>query len=186
MNFLAIVSPLGGVSISGNETQSYDSGDSVTLTCTAQGGSGNIVQWLRNGDMLPDETALTINLLSINASQGGVYTCNVSNIAGSGSASVTVNIRPRFTSVFVDLQQANGDSVTLTCEADSFPAPAYVWRRADGEQIRDGILTSSSLLVFDAVMFGDEGGYICNASSEGVTVQSEALTLTSEFVTTGQ
>ena len=145
----------------------------------AQGGPGNFIQWQSAGVDLQGENSqsLTLRLPNITVSDG--YTCVVTNSAGSSSASVDVNIRPRFTSVSEDLQQRSGDPVTLTCEAESFPEATYVWRRVDGE-VED--LSTSSNLGFASIRFGDEGGYICIATSAGVEIQSDVVTLTSELI----
>ena len=147
----------------------------------AQGGPGNFIQWQSAGIDLQGENSQSLTLPNITASDGGTYTCVVTNSAGNSSASVDVNIRPRFTSVSEDLQQRSGDSVTLTCEAESFPEATYVWRRVNGEGEGEDLSTSSNL-DFPSVMFGDEGGYICIATSAGVEIQSDVVTLTSELI----
>lgn len=134
-----------------------------------------------NGMVLSEENSLSLNLPNISVSSGGMYTCNISNAAGSDSGSVTVNVRPRFTSLFEDLLRVSGDPATLVCEAESFPKATYSWRRQDRVPIRGGIPLNSSMLVFDSVAFGDEGDYVCTATSAGETIQSEAVTLTSEL-----
>jgi hypothetical protein len=179
---LSIVSPLGSVVISGNETQFFNSGDDVTLNCTAQGGPNNLFRWQKAGVDLEEENLPTLTISNITVFQAGIYTCTVNNTAGSDSASVTVNIRPQFTSVFEDFLQDNGDSVTLTCEAESFPDPMYTWRRVDGD---GGILSNFSNLSFDAVAFEDGGDYFCTVTSAGIEIQSESVTLTSELCLEG-
>ena len=129
--------------------------------------------------MLPNESSYILEIFNISASQGGEYTCVVSNSAGNGSASVSVHIRPEFTSQPQDLQAVVGFNETLRCEAEAFPSPQYQWVRVDGQDIRVGIDTNSSTLTLVPVMFGDEGAYFCNVTSGEETIQS-LITLSSK------
>ena len=169
--------------ITSDAVQSYNRQDNVTLNCTASGGPGNTVQWRRNGITLPNETSYILEIFNISASQGGEYTCMVNNSAGIGSASVSINIRPEFTSQPQDLQAVVGSTEALRCEAEAFPSPQYQWVRIDGQNIRAGI-TTDSMLMFVPLMFGDEGLYFCNATSRGETIQSDIITLSSKNIAT--
>ena len=63
----------------------------VTLTCEASGGPGNAFMWTK---FLEDEVVANssvINISVITAFDGGVYSCNVSNVAGYEEANVTIN-----------------------------------------------------------------------------------------------
>ena len=68
---------------------SFD-GDAVQFTCTAQGGPGNEFVWryMRTGQTV--STTKQLNLIS-DESIGGQYQCQVFNLAGNDTASVTLN-----------------------------------------------------------------------------------------------
>ena len=49
---------------------------------------------------------------------------------------------------------------------------------AGNEEIREGLdFVSSGELVFVPLVFGDEGSYFCNVSSQGQSLQSQSVTL---------
>ena len=130
------------------------------------------IQWFRNGVELTNQTTLVLEIMNVMASEGGDYNCTVDGVA---SDVVTVYILPQFTS---QPSQISSDSTTtLTCTASGFPDPVYMWGRVDEMDIRSDIMTNLSTLVFDPLMFGDEGDYFCNATSGGVTIQSQAVTV---------
>ena len=61
-----------------------DETDSVNFTCETQGGPGNTYQWLRNTEVLSGETNKVLSLENVTISDEGRYTCNVTNLGGSG------------------------------------------------------------------------------------------------------
>ena len=83
------VSPEGSISATPVVVNSAD-GDAVQFICSAQGGPDNQFTWryLRTG-----ETVASIQQLSLtsDASMGGQYQCEVVNMAGSDTTTVTLN-----------------------------------------------------------------------------------------------
>ena len=158
--------------------QTYEEGDNASLLCGSTGGPNNAYQWQVNGSDIENETSQTLQLSNVNASTGGMYTCVVSNAAGSDSASTFLYVSPYFVIQPIHRQAESGSTVSLSCEAEAFPAPEYQWWHVNGEPIRCEIISDSQVLVFDPVEFGDEGDYYCNASSIGMTTQSTVVTLT--------
>ena len=116
------------------------------------------------------------------AVNGSIYTCVVSNAAGSDSSSTFVYISPHFVTQPMSMSVDNGTSIGLLCEVEAFPNPSIQWWRVDGEPIRDGIVTDTQILFIDPVLFGDEGEYYCNASSLDTIIRSESATITSMFL----
>ena len=162
-------------------------GDNVTLTCSARGGPDNVFQWQKNGADLPGEDQTTLQLTDIDATDGGEYTCVVSNAAGNDSTSVTLYIRPY---IVVNPQPllltVEGSSVIFTCEALSFPAPSYQWDK-DGDP---GFSDFAQNLTFNPVNYGNEGYYTCVAvisviNGANFTVESEQAVLISKSITHG-
>ena len=153
--------------------------DNVTFTCSALGGPDNIFQWQKDGQELFGESQSTLTLTDVNAADGGVYTCVVTNAAGNDSSDITLNILPYFIVQPNDILTNNGDSQTPTCGAEGFPNPVYQWFRNDNQMVRSNLTgDNSSMLLFDPVLFGDESDYYCTATSNGISVNSTTATLT--------
>ena len=66
-------------------------GDTQTFTCSAMGGPGNTFSWTRlsNGVTVGNMSSLTVSVEG--ADDGGMYRCEVTNLAGSASDTVTLN-----------------------------------------------------------------------------------------------
>ena len=159
-------------------------GDNVTLTCSARGGPQNVFQWQTNGTDLPGENQTTLQLTDIDATDGGEYTCVVSNGAGNDSISTTLYIRPYFTTQPMSISTKAGQNETLTCEAEGFPEPTIQWFRDNGADFGlnvTGMVTSN--LMFTPVQFGDEGDYYCTAASNGESSNTTTVTLTGIHIT---
>ena len=155
----------------------YSRGDDVTLICTAMGGPDNVFQWMDSSNAVV-ESSSTLTLANVTATDGGEYTCMVSNAGGVSSASTSVFISPYFIVEPQDVGGASGTMVTLTCMAEAFPAPTYQWSRVGMATISSTATgESSETLVFNSLAVGDEGDYICNATSNGISVQSQPATL---------
>ena len=169
------VSPEAAITTPINQT--YSLGDTAMLVCTSMGGPDNTYQWLVNGSDISGETSGTLMFTTMTAADGGVYTCLVSNTAGSDTASTYVFIAPYFTTPPIDIMQPMGSSGSLSCVAEAFPDPEYQWERVDGEPIRADIVTRQSTLLLSSIMFGDEGEYSCYVTSREMTIQSQRATI---------
>ena len=161
----------------------YDEGDNVTFSCSAEGGPQNTLQWLKDGKdfgsiICGSENNLT--LTSITIDDGAVYTCEASNAAGTGSASVSLNISPVIVLHPVNIGVFNGTNASFMCEATAFPEPTYVWITVGGELPESALGVNSSTLMLNPAVFGDQGEYYCSATSNGITVSSNTTTLTSQ------
>ena len=156
-SFFIAVSPEGGVAVSPLNVTSL--GDNVTLVCTAMGGPDNSFQWKTKGIFIGNDSML--ELVGINASNGGNYTCTVRNAAGNDSASAILYVAPYIVTPLEGLTlTSNGSSVNLTCEADGFPMPNVSWDR----NTNDKAVANDSVLTIATVTFGQEGVYRCSAS----------------------
>ena len=124
------------------------------------GGPGNSFQWKMNGTIVATDNNLTF--VDIDASYGGNYTCVVSNAAGDDSATATLYITPYIvTQLEEDISAINGSKVNISCDAEGFPTPTVNW-----VDMQDVEVSSTMMLQFSPVMFGDEGIYRCMAFSE--------------------
>ena len=141
-------------------------GDNVTFTCSARGGPENVFKWQKNGADLPGENQTTLQLTDIDATDGGEYTCVVSNAAGNDSANLTLYIRPYIVVNPQSLLLADlGDSTTFTCEALSFPPPSYGWEKVgEPEEKKRGFVSMEQNYTIGPIFFNDlEGVYRCVA-----------------------
>ena len=158
--------------------QTYDRGDIAVLSCISLGGPDNTYQWQANDTDISGEIMENYSVADVDASAGGVYTCVVTNAAGSDADSTFLFIASYFVVEPINQEVANGSLVTLTCIAEAFPSPNYLWARTDTMPIREELITNTSSLIFDPVLFGDEGDYYCNATSREEVAKTQDATLT--------
>ena len=83
-NPLLIVAPYN-VSVTGNNV--YYQGEQLVLNCQSDG-CPLLYTWIFSGNEISNDQTLTID--NVTASSGGVYTCNVTNIVGHDSDTITV------------------------------------------------------------------------------------------------
>ena len=148
------------IAVSPSNTSIAMRNDNVTFTCDAQGGPGNLFQWQRNGANLDEMTQPILQLTSVDASDGGEYTCVVSNAAGNDSTVFILYIHPYIvTDPQLQILAANDAQASFTCEAMGFPDPSYRWMKNEDLEFE----RFNQSLTFSPVMFGDEGTYQCAA-----------------------
>lgn len=124
------------------------------------GGPENSFQWEINGTVVANDSTLTF--VDIDVSYGGNYTCIVSNAAGDDSASTMLYVTPYIvTPLKEDISAVNGSKINVTCDAAGFPTPTVNW-----VSMLDFEISSTMLLQFSPIMFGDEGVYRCVVFSE--------------------
>jgi hypothetical protein len=127
---------------------------------------------------IPGETLETLMIPNITSDSGGEYTCIVSSHIGIYNASTFLFVYPYFLSHPDDVQVSVDSGVLLTCVAEGFPSPQYLWQRADGMKIRDDVITDRNYLSITSVQYGDAGEYYCIASGRGMDIQSHSSTIT--------
>ena len=157
--FLFTVSPEGSVTISPLDVIATF-GDNVTFNCTAMGGPNSTFQWVKNGNVVGNDNIL--NLVAINASFGGIYSCIVNNSAGTDSASTTLYVAPY---IVIPLEKqilvaVDGSSLNISCDTAGFPSPMVTWMNMLNMEV-----SSTSQLMFNPISFGSEGVYHCVASA---------------------
>ena len=176
-NFCCLVAPEANLTEQ-SINHTYYEGNNATLVCTSSGGPNNTYQWLKNGNNLHGQNSDTLNLPNVTASTGGIYTCMVSNIAGSHNASTFVFIFPYFINHPHSEEVSVGSAVLLICDAVSFPSPGYLWQKSNGGNISNDIVINERNLSISSVEYGDEGGYFCTASAREDSVPSNVAILT--------
>lgn len=68
----------------------FSEGDQLQLNCFSEGGSALEYIWLLPGNTSISTNTSTLIIYNITASDGGDYTCNVTNDAGHESSTITV------------------------------------------------------------------------------------------------
>ena len=189
-------------------------GSRVSFTCFALGGPGNVFVWIFT--KIPPDVKITaispplnvsevVGFLqetypvvqhtnhgnymidSVNATEnGGTYTCVVINVAGLNSDEVQLLVQPTITRQPENVLTSNGEIVSLSCEADSFPPPTYSWLLETTEQevvvteeaLRVILYNGGKYLLFLGVEYSDFGFYFCRAVSFSGFVDSRLATVT--------
>jgi protein tyrosine phosphatase len=199
------VSPNNSVTVSPPVT-TVDNGSLVNFTCSAGGGPDNMFIWVRSTSLsqvaatvmpllakLPLMTDYIINgisssiirngsiltIPSVNATQdGGGYSCLVINEAGIGFDSTVLFVRPTITQHPDDVNTIVNATVTLSCLADAFPAPSYIWEFFNTATNTFEIVPNSndSVLTFSSINYEDNGEYRCVATSFGEVIENATST----------
>ena len=161
LSFITLVTP-GNVNVTVDNIASQ--GENVAFTCTSSGGPDNSYEWLMDNRKIENETSNSLMLLEVNSSDGGIYTCLVSNPAGNSTSSVTLYIEPYITTVPSEGERVEqGDAVTFYCDAEGFPAPNITWWKVDMNKIT--LASENGTLKFSSVTYDDFGTYQCLASA---------------------
>ena len=67
-----------------------DYGDALTLNCTASGGPANMFRWFKDGVLLQGNDGGVLEISAVNATDGGLYECEVNNTAGNSTVDITI------------------------------------------------------------------------------------------------
>ncbi|KAM4629779.1 hemicentin-1 [Polymixia lowei] len=145
-------------------------GQDVTLPCDVHSVPPPIITWAKERQLIspfsPRHTQLPSGSMKISEarlSDGGLYVCVASNIAGNLTQSVQLSVLvppsiqagPRVMKVQV------GHPVELPCVARGVPEPTLTWMK-DGKQHP---MSPDGSLVLSRVGLDDEGTYTCVASN---------------------
>ena len=68
----------------------YNRREKLQLNCSSQGGPVLEYTWLHSGRIIDNATASTLVIDDVSTTDGGDYTCNVTNNAGYQSNKITV------------------------------------------------------------------------------------------------
>ncbi|XP_076390037.1 Down syndrome cell adhesion molecule 1 isoform X14 [Megachile rotundata] len=161
-------------------------GDSISVVCAILKGDLPIeIAWALNGEPIGRDRS-DINILattrknsilsieSVAARHAGEYTCSASNKAGatSHSATLAVNVPPRWILEPTDKAFAQGSDARVECKADGFPKPQVTWKRAAGDTPGDytdlklsnpDISVEDGTLSINNIQKTNEGYYLCEA-----------------------
>ena len=68
----------------------YSQGEQLELNCSSEGGPELEYTWTFSGGMIDNANTNVLTIANLTTSNGGEYTCSVSNDAGSDNETVTV------------------------------------------------------------------------------------------------
>ena len=145
-------------------------GGDLVLMCTATSSLPYTVHWRKNRVPIPNTDKLTFTLPSVQMSDGGNYTCVVSNAVGSSESlvtNVTVYELPEFFSVLspVTTMVGNDTEASFACNASGFPYPGWRWYftlRLSEEWIEIPDEDTNELTI-SSPQFWNQGWYTCEA-----------------------
>uniref|UniRef100_A0A8C4IH55 Ig-like domain-containing protein n=1 Tax=Dicentrarchus labrax TaxID=13489 RepID=A0A8C4IH55_DICLA len=166
-------------------------GDPVNLDCKVTGSPELKVKWMKDGRELQSirqhklTFENTIKLYSVGVTQSGVYSCQVSNDAGSVrcSADLTVKEPPEFVLKLPATKFVKqGESLRLECKVSGTAPLKVTWYKhdtkvTDGGNYRTSFVDSVAVLELHSTSFDDDGVYTCEAQNDAGSV-SCSTTLT--------
>ncbi|XP_071821894.1 hemicentin-1-like isoform X3 [Apostichopus japonicus] len=166
-----------GYTTSENTELSVLTGASVPLECHGFGYPEPTVSWTKDGaeiTLTNDRYALlsdgTLIIPEITVSDGGLYECTVSNVAGRQSYSVTIEVQvpPTIITSITKITTIINSTSQIPCVAVGTPKPIITWRKdrrmvdvTDGYAIQE----SGTLLIRSTQLY-DSGRYACVAQNE--------------------
>jgi len=158
-------------------SRTVNPGTQVTFNISATGTDPLTFQWLKDEVAIVGETAAICSVPSAESVNQGVYTCRISNMAGSvvsSGAILTVNAAPSITTQPVSRSAAEGAAVSFTVAATGSGPLAYQWKK-NGTAIAGATTATYSIA---SVQTGDAGGYLCTVTNTYSSVDSNTAILT--------
>ena len=161
-------------------TQTVTAGTNVTFTAAASGTPTPTFQWYKNSVAISGQTAATLSLTAVQATDAGSYTVlAINSVSPSGvsssAATLTVNTAPVFTTQPAATLTVNaGGTATFTAAASGIPAPTYQWYQ--GTTLLTG--QTNATLSLTNVQTANAGTYSVKATNSVSTVSSNNATLT--------
>ncbi|CAH1247468.1 RET [Branchiostoma lanceolatum] len=134
-----------------------------------------------------DQTAGTLTFSTLDRAHSGEYRCTATNdISSDTSTSITVDVKypASITSISDPVMVDEYDDVSLTCIADSNPAPdTFNWTYMNGLSLA-GDLSNQGLTLtttIPAITYQQAGTYTCTAGNGIGTVASAGTNVTVEY-----
>ncbi|XP_065505206.1 hemicentin-1 isoform X3 [Caloenas nicobarica] len=159
-------------------------GQRVDIPCSAQGIPPPAVAWFGARGAVPTgdgqfshspDGALSIS--NVQPPDAGVYKCVASNIAGSDTSEITLQVQesptiedldPPYNSPFQE--RVANQRIAFPCPAKGIPKPVIKWlrngRELTGSEPGISVLEDGTLLIIASVTPSDNGEYVCVASNE--------------------
>ncbi|XP_059149392.1 peroxidasin homolog [Physella acuta] len=165
-------------------------GNTVYFNCEAKGFPEPEITWLHNDNVIQDTESDrykvmedgTLMIEDAQNSDTGTYECMATNAMGMTKTNkvelryIGDNVIPKFMETPSDVVAAEGDDITLPCQASGNPRPGITWTlnsapvrgNIRARQFDNGTMQIINLRVSDA------GLYECSASNSVQTISSSA------------
>ena len=165
-------------------------GNSVTLKCSATGVPQPDISWQKDsGSDFPaarerrmhvDPDTDTYVITNVKAEDMGVYTCSATNLAGSITTNISINVLeiPRFVKPMLNKTVSLGDTAVLQCQSSGAPRPSLIWTKNNGQLVpteRHFFTADNQLLIIVKVEAADQGEYTCTMINNLATVQGSSF-----------
>ncbi|XP_067156720.1 hemicentin-1 [Apteryx mantelli] len=159
-------------------------GHRVDIPCSAQGIPPPAITWfkgrstvLMDGGQFIHSPDGALSISKVQLSDAGVYKCVASNVAGSDTSEITMQVQepptiddldPPYNSPFQE--RVANQRVAFPCPAKGIPKPVIKWlrngRELTGSEPGISILEDGTLLIIASVTPSDNGEYVCMAVNE--------------------
>ncbi|XP_029685000.1 protein turtle homolog A [Takifugu rubripes] len=167
-------------------------GDSLTLSCGAQGNPRPTVVWHKDDGQIVKHQKIkvingTLSLASVTRNISGVYKCHVSNSEGNLTHSTQLQVKgpPLIIISPEDTSLNMSQDASLQCQADAYPSNlTYEWMK-QGQNVyhieslksRVKVLVDGTLLIPNLIP-EDAGNYTCVPTNGVLTPPSASASLT--------
>lgn len=164
----------------GPVSQTVTAGASASFTVTVSGTAPFTYQWKRNGVALAGATSGTFALAATQVADGGDYTVEVSNSAGSvTSSAATLQVNPATVGAMIvtpptDVTVLEGQPASFTVVASGTAPIFYSWAR-NGVTIPGA---TASTFTLAAAQLADQGAYTVTVGNAAGTITSTPAQLT--------
>ena len=151
--------------------------DLASFTVVASSGTTMTYQWFKEGAAIPGATTATYSILHATISDQGNYYARITNAGGtvqSVTATLTIVGPPSITAQPVTQTATQGQSISLSVQANGSPAPGYQWM-FNGAALAGA--TSSVLSFPGGVQSTNAGKYYVVVSNPYGSVTSAVATL---------
>uniref|UniRef100_A0A8D8TNX5 Down syndrome cell adhesion molecule-like protein Dscam2 n=2 Tax=Cacopsylla melanoneura TaxID=428564 RepID=A0A8D8TNX5_9HEMI len=163
-----------------------EAGEPSAVNCLILSGDQPMnISWLFNAAPIPpsmsdisvsqsNKKLSMLSILAVTHEHVGNYSCVVSNVAGTSvmSASLLVNVPPRWILEPSDKAFAQGSDAKMECKADGFPKPQVTWKKAPGNSPGDykdlrpnnpDVKVEDGTLYLNNIQKNNQGYYLCEA-----------------------
>ena len=151
-------------------------------TCHVTGHPAPVVTWRKSSGQLPQGRVRynnsALQILHVRKDDSDTYFCTAANLLGSVEKKTLLVVvsPPRFTvNPPAKVGLWLGETLRLNCGATGDPQPVISWKKQGGQLPIGRSQQILGALVIRDIAAGDEGNYICVATSAGV-FHAEAVT----------
>ncbi|KAM4771132.1 immunoglobulin superfamily member 10 [Rhinophrynus dorsalis] len=163
------------------------SGNSVNVQCQAEGRPYPTITWILANETIASETSMnnyrvfvqsdgTLTIKAVTIYDRGIYKCLATNLAGSDSYTVRIQVISAPPIILEDKRQTvlavPGETLKIPCTAKGNPHPGVHWVVFDGTKVKPLQYVNAKLFLFSNgtlyirnVASTDSGNYECIATS---------------------